>query len=379
MIRQKEGHIVYQPLESLFTMSELFGSMSQEYDAETGEYTPDRTLTPFTLLPNYSVTDNTGGVPTGGFTSALSNVIWTVTARVNGSNPVLNTHYTIDSNSHALTLNFNLDPDTIGSVRFTADYLDRRRNEVLKLVWEKQLSCHSSTGHRIELFTEWPGRTNLFPWKSRGVFSIPVQLRNGGSDIADADAVYLWQVCENNTWRNVDPSEDIWCRSGNNNTKTISIDQAYVQKLLVRCEAWPADLPSKLQVVAFLVRRYYGQYDDDIDVLEGAYIFPATTRAVGEAYVTNRKGGRIPNPQLYFDIEVLYSRGDYNWWHIAHGTRGEVPRSMFPVDNTMQHLFGESTRELTALRPITVDGKILTVDGKLLCGQFPTIERDLED
>lgn len=378
MIRKREGKIIYQPLETIFTMLELFGSLHQEYDSETGEYNADRTKTPFTLMPTYSVTDSRGGVPSGGFTSKLSNVIWTVTAQVAGKSPVKDTHYTIDSNTQALTLKFNIDPDTTGSVRFTADYIDERRGEVLKIEWEKALSCVSAAEHKMRLMSEWPMRTNLFPWKQRGTFKIPVQLMNGATECADADSVYLWQVYEDGAWRNVSADDDFWYRGGQN-TKELAIDQDFVQKVLLRCEAWPKELPSHLEVLAFVVRRFYGLYDDDIEILEGAYIFPETPRAVGEAYVTNRNGGRIPTPEQYFDIEVLYTRGDGNWWHVTHGTRGEVPRSMFPVDRTMQHVFGEITREISAQRVLTVGGKALTVGGLMLTGQFPIIERDLED
>ena len=134
---------------------------------------------------------------------------------------------------------------------------------------------------------------------------------------------------------------------------------------------------SELQVVPFLLKRYYGNYEDDINIIEGAYIFPETGRAVAEASVITRNGGHIANAEQYFDIEILYSRNDGQWWHVAHGTRGEVTRSMFPIDSTMTHSFAEQTRELTAEIPITVDGSYLLIDGQIITGQFPIIDRDL--
>ncbi|WP_197417276.1 hypothetical protein, partial [Sinorhizobium sp. GL28] len=127
----------------------------------------------------------------------------------------------------------------------------------------------------------------------------------------------------------------------------------------------------------FLLKRYYGYYEDDLNIIEGAYIFPETGRAVAEASVITRNGGHIANAEQYFDIEILYSRGDGQWWHVAHGTRGEVTRSMFPIDSTMTHSFAEQTRELTAEIPITVDGSYLLIDGQVITGQFPIIDRDI--
>ena len=380
-LRKKQGNIIYMPLDTLFSMSELFGSMQQKYDAVEGEYIADRTTSPFTLQPNFSVTDKEGNL-SGDHTADLVNCVWTVSAKVNNAAPVRGTHYTINDATLALTLNFNLDPDTTGFIRFTADYIDPRRGDVLKVHWEKPLSCISATDWKVALITEWQMRTNLVPWKDRGTFGIPVQLCNGATALPDAGSVYQWEIYEivNNvgSWRNIDPQRDIWCRGGQN-TKQISIEQKYVQRILIRCKAWPTGETSYLCVQAFLLRRFYGLYDDDLEILEGAYIFPETSRAVAEAYVTNRSGGRIANPEQYFDIELLYSRGDGSWWHVVHGTRGEVPRSMFPVDATMKHLFAEITRELTALIPFTLDGAYLTLDGAVLVGQHPVIERILED
>ena len=113
--------------------------------------------------------------------------------------------------------------------------------------------------------------------------------------------------------------------------------------------------------MAFKLRRHYGQYDDDIEILEGQYIFPETTRAVAEAYIEKHSGGRLPSPERYFDMEIFYSRGDGILWHVAHGPRGEVTRSMFPVDATMQHMFAALIREKTALLPVSLEGKLLAV------------------
>lgn len=376
-LRKKEGHLIYMPPDKMFSMSELFGSMIQKYDAITGEYEADRTVTPFTLKPQFSINDKEGTL-SGDHTSELVNCVWTVSARVNNAAPVRGTHYTIDDTTHALTLMCNLDPDTTGYISFTADFVYAKRRDVLKVSWKKDLSCISVTEWKVSMTTEWDRRIDLFPWKDRGIFPITVQLHNGGSDIPDAQAVYAWEIYENNAWRSINLQRDYWCRGGVN-TKQLSIEQKYVHRILIRCKAWPQGQSSELQILSFFLRRFYGFYDDDVDILEGSYIFPETSRAVAEAYVVNRSGGRIANPESYFDIEVLYSRGDGNWWHVAHGTRGEVPRSMFPIDSTMRHQFGELTRELSALVPFTLNGDVLTIDGAIAVGQHPIIERDFEE
>jgi hypothetical protein len=378
-VRGKEGHLIYMPPDTLFTMSELFGSPLQKCNAVTGEYEADRTLTPFTLQPHFSINDKEGQL-TGDHTSELVNCVWTVSARVNNAAPVRGTHYTVDDTTHALTLSCNLDPDTSGYIRFTADYIYSKRGDVHKVYWEKTLSCISTTEWKLKLVAQWPMRTNLFPWKDRERLNISVQFYNGDSRIINPRAAYTWEVWENNSWRLIEVVRDFWCRGGINSSQ-LNIEQKYVQRILIRCSALFAGAPSEAQPqpLTFLLRRFYGLYEDDIDILEGAYIFPETSRAVAEAFVVNRSGGRIPNPENYFDIEVFYKRGNDGWQHVAHGTRGEVPRSMFPIDSTMSHQFGEITRELTALIPFALDGQIITINNDIAVGQHPVVGRNIED
>lgn len=382
-LRPKVGRILHQPLDTLFVMREMAGSPTQKYDATADSFVADRTLTAFVLEPLFSVSDPGGEMPEGDYTEQLVNCVWTLTGRTNGHTPVRGTDYTVDAATHALTMAFNLDPDTHGKVTFTADFVDPRRGDVLKVTWEKQLSCVSVTDWKLTLQTEWPQRTDLVPWKPRGTFPVTVQLYNGETALSDAQAVYQWQVYDTSAWRNVDRQRDFWCRGGEQ-TKAISVAHDYVQKIQIRCLAWPMAetdrVVAKAKVMAFMLRRYYGFYDDDLEILEGAYVFPETTRAVAEAFVENHHGGRISQPTRYFDMEILYNRGDgTGWWHVSHSERGEVPRSMFPIDATAVHYFASVVRELSALVPVTVEGAVLTVDGQVLTGQFPVIAREFEN
>ena len=48
----------------------------QNYSADTGEYTPDYTLTPFVLQPVVGVLDKDGVLTAGSVNHALANVSW---------------------------------------------------------------------------------------------------------------------------------------------------------------------------------------------------------------------------------------------------------------------------------------------------------------
>lgn len=382
-LKAKKSRILHRPLDKLFVMKQMAGSPSQKYDFSDGSYIVDRTLTPFVLEPMLNVSDPSGELTSGDYTDKLGNCIWKFTAKTNGHSPVLGTDYTVDPETHAITISCNLDPDTHGKVELSADFVDPRRGDVYKINWDMQLACMSVTDWKLTLQTEWPQRTDLVPWKDRGVFAISVRLYNGETALSDEKAAYQWQVLDGSVWRNVDRGKDFWCRGGEQ-SKAMKIEHDYVQKIQVRCLAWAATETDKVEIkakiLAFMLRRHYGNYDDDLEILEGAYVFPETTRAVAEAYVENHHGGRITDPTRYFDIEILYNRGDgTGWWHVCHGERGEVSRSMFPIDTTCSHYFAPMVRELSALVPLAHGGAVLTVDGAVLVGHFPVIEREFED
>ena len=139
--------------------------------------------------------------------------------------------------------------------------------------------------------------------------------------------------------------------------------------------AYLKDAPDKVRSATVRLRRWYGQYDDDLVWLSGKYVFPDTPHAEAEVQVTRRQG-IVANPLQYFDIEILYDKGNSYWQHVCHEARGMVPRSMFPIDPNMRHRFGWILREKSALLPLTMGDKYLTIEGKVFVGQFPTTPRE---
>ena len=374
MRRESQGKMGFQPLVFSFQMVELRASYVQKYDAVQAEYLPDRTLTPCVLTPKLSVVDE-DGIATGDKTTEIVNVTWTVNGRFNGVNWVNGTDYVIDPTTHQLTIQANMDPGYMGKVSFYGEYLDERRGEVHKFRWERTMTCETYADYNVQIRME-QSKISLSPWKNRGTFGITAQLYNSDAPAPDADCSYQWFVWDNNVFRPVGMYyPDLWC-DGGANTKTIRVKQAYIQNILLCCQAYLRDAPDKVRSATVRVRRWYGQYDDDLVWLSGKYIFPDTTNAEAEVQVT-RRNGIIANPLQYFDIEILYNNGSGDWWqHVCHENRGMVPRSMFPVDSTMQHRFGWILREKSALLPMLNGNKYFTINGRVAVGQFPTTPRE---
>ena len=168
-------------------MLELRASYVQKYDAVQAEYLPDRTLTPCVLTPFLPVVDS-DGIATGDKTKELTNVIWSVDGKYNGANWVNGTDYVIDPDTHQLTIQANMDPGYIGRVSFYGEYLDGRRNNVLKFRWERTMTCETYADYNVQLRME-QSKITLSPWKNRGTFGIPAQLYN--SDSPAEDTAYM--------------------------------------------------------------------------------------------------------------------------------------------------------------------------------------------
>lgn len=373
MRRESQGKIVFQPLRFGFHMMELRPSYIQKYDAVQAEYLPDRTLTPCVLKPQLPVVDE-DGIATGDKTNELVNVTWTVNGRYNGVNWANGTDYIIDPDTHQLTIQANTDPGYTGKVAFYGEYRDERRNEVHKFRWEHTITCVTYADYNVQLRME-QSKISLSPWKNRGTFGITAQLYNSESPAADADCVYVWKVWDGSAFRTIgDGYPDLWYVSGVN-TKTIQVNQAYIQNEVLCCQAYLRSAPDKVRSATVRVRRWYGQYDDDLVWLSGKYIFPTTPNAEAEVVVTRRQGV-VANPLEYFDIEMMYNNGSGYWQHVCHMNRGMVPRRMFPVDTTMEHRFGWILREKSALLPLINGNKYFTINGKVAVGHFPTTTRE---
>lgn len=377
MRRESQGRAVFQQPRFAFQMLELGVSYVQKYNAVEGEFNPDRTLTPSVFVPQLTVIDPDGIIPEG--LQPMVNASWTVSGRTNGTSWARGTHYQVDPATHRLTINANCDPHYAGLLAFHGEYFDHRTGKVSKFDWKRTISCETYADNRLSLHNE-QSKVSLMPFKNRGQFDQNVQLFRGEDPAPDGQCVYRWRVWEDGAFRAIssDGHADLWYVSGAD-TKSIRVDQDYIQHVLLQCTAYLHDYPDETRTATVLLRRWYGQYDDDLVWLSGKYVFPDTPRAEAEVVVT-RRTGMVADVMKYFDIEILYHKGTGQWQHVCHGCRGMVPRSMFPVDGTLTHRFGWILREKSAKTPLTVtvgaSRFYLTAGGKVLTGRFPTTARE---
>lgn len=375
-LKSTGGRVVHAPLSFSFQMLELGGSYIQKYNTVLLQYVPNRTLTPYRMQPQLIIADPDNNIPTGEYTSYLTNVLWTVKLYKNKTVTTLaeKINYTVDS-MHALTFRKNVATDEIIHIEFSADYVDENRGDVAHFTWSRDLTTLAESEMNINLTVLAPSKVNFSPFKTYGEFPIEAVLKNGDQKVSLA--VYKWQVFNYTTkqWRDISDAEDIWYVSGRDKN-TLIVDTDFVQKELVRVVAYPKASTASQESVALLLRRFYGQWEDTPEFAYAKFVQNDTKQAMVQVKVTNRQGD-IAKPMKYFDIEMFYraSKND-SWRSLGNGTEAVITRG----NMTKDHEVGDICRELSAYQPIELpDGTLLADEtGALLCGRFPTSDREID-
>ena len=382
-IKTNSGHVVYSPLSYIFQILEMGGSAMQKYDATTSTYIPNRQATPFILQPSLIISDPDGIVSTADYVAHMNSVSWTLTF-INGRTETImpkrtasgDSLYEVDATSHRLTLFLNLNPAELIPVKFFGNYTDTRRNEVQEFQWERDLGCEAQTDMNVTLDAgRWRHNVHLLPMKHWGQFGIPVQLRNGKDAIPDDRCVYQWQWWNetSRTWSE-DFSEQAWLVRGEK-SKEIIVDQDFIQKLVLRVKATAFGNNATTQYWTTRLRRWYGQFDYDVEFLRGKYIFHDSNVVVLNAWVATAKGV-LSNPCKYFDMELFFAVGNNGFESVGYGEESIIRRSDLQEG---QPRAGILVRELSAMRAIALDdGSLLCLDdGSPIFAQFPTKSREV--
>ena len=98
MIRESQGRVVLNPVSVSFGVTVLGGSYTQQFNADSGEYEPDRSLTPLILIPSLRVNAPDYADASGDMTAKLVNVAWTVRGESDSGTWQIGKDYTVSDN-----------------------------------------------------------------------------------------------------------------------------------------------------------------------------------------------------------------------------------------------------------------------------------------
>ncbi len=177
----------------------------QNYNADTQEFTPDYTLTPFIVQPIISILDKDEVIAAGRINHALTNVRWY--ENINGTRTLIasdNENYEITTsggNNGRIKVKRNAQPKVPITLVFYAEYIDPRNGQVMIIQGSYLISCGSASDTvRVELDAASQGIYNPLSDDERmQTVTAKVWI---GDKVCDASKYALvWEVLgENNVW-----------------------------------------------------------------------------------------------------------------------------------------------------------------------------------
>ena len=176
----------------------------QNYNADTQEYTPDYTLTPFILQPVISILDKDEVLAAGSINHALTNVRWYEI--INGTKTLIasdNADYEITTsggNAGRIKVKKNAEPKVPITLVFYAEYIDSRNGQVMVVQGSYLVSCSSASDVvRVEL--DAAAQTIFNPLSDAQAQTVTATVWVGDK-ICDASKYALvWEVQdENGNW-----------------------------------------------------------------------------------------------------------------------------------------------------------------------------------
>ena len=290
---------------------------SQNYNADSQEYTPDYTITPVIIQPVISILDKDEVIHAGRINHALTNIRWY--ENINGTRTLINTdnaYYEITSsggNAGRLKVKKNAQPKVPITLEFYAEYIDTRNSQVMIVQGSYMLSCSNASDlARVEL--DAAQQTVFNPLADQA--SQTVQARVWVADkICDASKYALvWEVLgEDNTWHAVG-SDAVLDYDITESGSTATINRwlmGQVMQLGCRCKYSASGNPGSVtlsddspQAEAVFIRRI-PKYEYDFTGVP--YNIPAGILAISPTALVRTTNGEVAD----FEKELL------PLWYIA--------------------------------------------------------------
>lgn len=229
------------------------GNPVQNYNMDTGEYEPDRSLVPCVLMPYVTVYDPEG-VMSG--SRAITGAEWYEGAPLADlSNRITDgTDYAISASgmpTWSLKVLKNIDYDSPTELHCLFTFTDTRTNTSVTVERSIVLrtTLFDSTNYSVKIAE--PSGWTINPLEEtedsdgKWLHTLDAQLYSGTEAVADANAAYWWQIKDtttsDTTFRDITDDElEVWISgkdSSGNWTKQLTFDARFLQNASFRCRA----------------------------------------------------------------------------------------------------------------------------------------------
>lgn len=345
----------------------------QDYNADTQEYTPDYTITPFIIQPVISILDKDDILTAGSVNHLLTNVRWY--ENINGVRTLIdvrNTNYEITTsggNNGRIKVKRNAEPKVPITLEFYAEYIDSRNGQVLIIQGTYQITCDSSADTvRVELDA---GEQTIFnPLSDTDTQTVTATVWLGDKVCPTNRYALVWEVMdEGNVWHEAetDPVMDY--------DITVNGDKAVINRRLMgsemhlrcRCKYSPDGAPDSValtdaspQAEAVFIRRIPAY---EFDFTGVPYNVPAGILSVCPAAFVRTTNGDVPD----FEKELLplwyiatnKASGSLSYSLVEHGKEPTIPTAK--MDNNYGAVIGLDVKDRGYV------GALIDADGAVMC------------
>lgn len=314
----------------------------QNYDADTGDYTPDYTITPLIIQPQISCMDKDEFIAAGNINHQLANVKWyEIVGGVSTLIESTNTGYEIVSSgaqAGRIKVKKNAQPKAPITLEFHAEYSDPRTGQLHNIIRTFSVVCDNSTVHAPHLLLDALDQTLFDPLTDVASQTVHASLRLGEKECPAANRIFVWEIYR--------PDTDTWTEVGTDTTLdydvTIAADGASCTvnrtlmgtELYLRCRAkydiggnpsgvtLTADAPTK--IVSFIRRIPKFEYD----IVGAPANIPAGLLVIApEASIWGTNGEfqtpeRVLLPLWYIATNKI--SGTLSYTQVAHGMNPRI-------------------------------------------------------
>lgn len=268
----------------------------QTFDANSGTYTPDYSLTPLTIRANISVIDLDGVIASGEINSKLANIRWYEI--INGVETIIastDSNYIIGAEGSAdagqIQVRRNVDPAMPLTLVFKAEYVDPRTNQIFQFNLSKLIRSYTEAASpRLEL--DSPAQVIYNPIRHPDKQTIKASFTIAGTEIAAAYRDFIWQILRSGgTWSDVGNSVDgdlDYDVEVSADKTSVTVDRSLMgDSLTLRCiarydaggnpSAQPVDASTPVRTVTFTRRipQFWAEIlDAPYNIPQTPYIFP---------------------------------------------------------------------------------------------------------
>lgn len=324
----------------------------QNYNADTQEYTPDYTLTPFILQPVISILDKDDVLAAGSINHALTNVRWYEI--INGTKTLIasdNANYEVTTsggNAGRIKVKKNAEPKVPITLVFYAEYIDSRNGQVMVIQGSYLVDCSSASDVvRVEL--DAAAQTVFNPLSDAQTQTVTATVWVGDKVCDASKYALVWEVQdENGNWYTAE-TDAVMDYDITVNGKSVTINRWLMgSEMHLRCRVkYSADgnpgsvtlTAASPQAEAVFVRRI-PKYEFDITGVP--YNVPAGILNVAPTALIRTTKGDISNPEkellpLWY-IATNKASGSLSYSLVAHGTSPVIPTAK--MDNNHGAVIG---------------------------------------